>query len=204
MDFLSTLLDLLQTHYTWVFSGIGVPVVLLLFTILFRKRPSTGSVTKRQSSKDNSPNYMSGRDIIINNNTGMSIDDVLKFSPDLPRNTGMVEEKRMTRQSVKSLLTPYFTENKAIFDTYGPMTDERFNPESSMPELWQRKIQEFILPNNEKIVGLIQANQHLLLDWEHDVFAKYKQHVSDFSAKHTGETTVTGIPFPMEILTILD
>lgn len=204
MDFLSTLLDLFKAHYTWVFSGLGVPFVLLLLTIFFRKRSSTGSVIKRQSSKDNSPNYMSDRDIIINNNTGMSIDDALKFLPELPRNTGMVEEKRLTRQSVKSLLTPYFTENKAIFDTYGPMTDERFNPESSMPELWQRKIQEFILPNNEKIVGLIQANQHLLLDWEHDVFAKYKQHVNDFSAKHTGKTTVTGIPFPMKILTILD
>lgn len=203
MEFLSTLTDLFDRHYVWVFSGIGVPVVLFFFNIIFRKIFPAGSVIRKQSSKDNSPNYMSGGDIIINNH-GMSADDALKFFPKLPLDTGVFEEERITRQRLKSLLKPYFTENKAIFDTYGPMTDERFNPESSMPELWQRKIQECILPNNERIVGLIQDNQHLLLDWEHDVFAKYKQHVNDFSAKHTGKTTVTGIPFPMEILTILE
>lgn len=203
MEFLSTLSDIFCSHYTWVFSGIGVPVVLLFFTFFFRRGSSTGSVTKKQSSKNNSPNYMSSGDIIINN-TGLSADDALKLAPKPLQNLCSVRAEPLTRHSVKNSLKPYFMENKAVFDTYGPMTEERFNPESSMPELWQRKIQEFILPNNEKIVGLIQDSQHLLLDWEHDVFAKYKQHVNDFSAKHTGKTTVIGIPFPMEILTILE
>lgn len=202
MVFLNTLYDFFSRHYTWIFSGVGVPFVLFLLTIFFRRSSSAGKVIKKQSSKGNSANYMSGRDITINN--GLSVADASKLFPVLPQHVGVLDVVPMTRHGVKNLLKPYFAENKVIFDTYGPTTDERFNPESSMPELWQRKVQEFILPNNEKIVELLQDSQHLLLDWERDVFARYKQHVNDFSAKHTGKTTVTGIPFPMKILTILE
>lgn len=202
MVFLNTLYDFFSRHYTWIFSGVGVPFVLFLLTIFFRRSSSAGKVIKKQLSKGNSANYMSGRDITINN--GLSVADASKLFPVLPQHVGVLDVVPMTRHGVKNLLKPYFAENKVIFDTYGPTTDERFNPESSMPELWQRKVQEFILPNNEKIVELLQDSQHLLLDWERDVFARYKQHVNDFSAKHTGKTTVTGIPFPMKILTILE
>lgn len=109
-----------------------------------------------------------------------------------------------TRQSLKNSIEPYFLENKEIFDTYGPMTDERFNPESEFPAIWRRKIQEFILPNNKKIVDLLERDLHLLEKWELEVFMRYKQHVNDFSAKHTGASLVSGLAFPSEIYTILE
>lgn len=109
-----------------------------------------------------------------------------------------------TRRSLKASIEPYFIENKEIFDVYGPMTDERYNPESEFPAIWRRKIQEFILPNNKKIVALIERDMHLLETWELEVFMRYKQHVNDFSAKHTGLSLAGGLVFPPEIRTILE
>lgn len=109
-----------------------------------------------------------------------------------------------TRQSLKRSIEPYLIENKEIFDVYGPMTAERYNPESELPAIWRRKIQEFILPNNKKIVGLLERDLHLLEKWELEVFMRYKQHVNDFSAKHTGVSLASGLAFPPEISTILE
>ncbi|OOE86794.1 hypothetical protein [Salinivibrio sharmensis] len=47
----------------WVFSGIGVSVLIFLLS-LFRKNPSS---TQIQKSGDNSTNYQSGGDINIGN-----------------------------------------------------------------------------------------------------------------------------------------
>jgi len=159
--------------------------------------------SKKQSAGDHSVNYMADGDIVINN--GFSKEEFLNLIKQLSEKT-YIESKELvaTRKSVKESILSYFIENKTIFYTYGPMTEERFNPESEMPEIWLRKIQEFILPNNEKIVSIIEANKHLLLDWELEVFSEYKQHVDDFSAKHTGKTTANGKIFPANILNILE
>ncbi|OEE57650.1 hypothetical protein [Vibrio splendidus] len=159
--------------------------------------------TKKQSAGDHSVNYMAEGDINIHN--GLSKEEILALLKQLSEKTEIESEELVaTRKSVKDDILPYFIENKKIFDTYGPMTDERFNPESEMPEIWLRKIQEFILPNNEEIVELINTHKHLLLEWELEVFAEYKQHVDDFSAKHTGLTKTNGTMFPAKILSILE
>ncbi|MFP9135353.1 hypothetical protein ACLKZ7_20370 [Shewanella algae] len=158
---------------------------------------------KKQSAGDNSVNYMADGDITVHN--GLSKEEVLELIKQLSEKTEIERDELVaTRQSVKETILPCFIENKRIFDTYGPMTEERFNPESEIPEIWLRKIQEFIIPNNAKIVEIIDANQHLLLDWELEVFAEYKHHVDDFSAKHTGKTKANGTMFPSKILSILE
>lgn len=65
--------------------------------------------------------------------------------------------KYESRESVRKTLIPIFAENKTIFDKYGPNTDERYNPESNLPTFWIRKIREFIIPNNRKILNIINA-----------------------------------------------
>ncbi|CAJ1853128.1 hypothetical protein FNBNMHLP_02284 [Aeromonas jandaei] len=158
---------------------------------------------KNQSAGDNSTNYMADGNITVNN--GIGKEEVLELLKQLSEKTEIKgDELVATRKSVKDAIIPLFIENKKIFDTYGPMTEERFNPESEMPEIWLRKIQEFIIPNNEKIVHLIDTNRHLLLDWELEIFAEYKHHVDDFSAKHSGKTKSNGTMFPANILRILE
>lgn len=111
-------------------------------------------------------------------------------------------KKLKTRELVREILEPIFLENKLIFETYGPETDERYNPESQMPVIWIKKIREFIIPNNRKIYNLITANYHLINTGEKIAFAKFTQHMNDFEAKHIFNSESNGILFPQEITKI--
>ena len=157
---------------------------------------------QKQTSGDQSVNYMAGGDIVIN---GLTKEELLSLLEEHSKTESIPQEELLsTREDVKEVIAPLFEENSHIFHTYGPMTEERFNPESEMPEQWIRKIQDFILPNNRKILEAIEKNKNLLLDFEKDIFTKFKQHVDDFEAKHTGKTKANGTTFPADILLILE
>lgn len=111
-------------------------------------------------------------------------------------------EKFENRQDAKNALEPFFRENKLIFETYGPTTDERFNPESSTPKIWLKKIREFIIPNNRKIFELIKTNYSLLKEDEKSEFEKFKLHLHDFEAKHLFAEEENGSQFPTKIIEV--
>lgn len=102
-----------------------------------------------------------------------------------------------SREEAREALLPLLRENRTIFEQYGPLTDERFNPESSMPRQWIRKIHSRIIPNNRKILGILDANRSLLLDREYDVVESFRQHVEDFEAKHLAGSPDNGRQFPV-------
>lgn len=104
-----------------------------------------------------------------------------------------------TREEVWLLINPLMLENKVVFETYGPMTDERFNPESEIPKEWNRSIHKTILPNNRKILNIIDTNYSLLKEEEKFVLAKFKTHVKDFEAKHINKEDSNGAMFPIEM-----
>ncbi|MDK2843056.1 MAG: hypothetical protein PWQ17_2563 [Anaerophaga sp.] len=103
------------------------------------------------------------------------------------------------RKEVRSFLNRFLDENKKIFEIYGPLTDERFNPESNMPNLWIKKIHSTILPNNRLILNTVDLNYALLNDNERDVIETFRQHVSDFENKHINNAEENGIQFPSEM-----
>jgi len=101
-----------------------------------------------------------------------------------------------SRQEARKALDPMLRENQFIFSTYGPMTDERFNPESTLPRLWRRKIRTKIIPNNRKILSLCDANRSHLLPEEEMLLEAFRQHVDDFEAKHLLGVEEHGSRFP--------
>jgi glutathionyl-hydroquinone reductase len=103
------------------------------------------------------------------------------------------------RIEAKKHIESFFLENKMIFETYGPNTDERYNPESTMPILWLKKIREYIIPNNRKILNIIDSNYDLLNDEEKVVFESFKHHLYDFESKHIYNEESNGIQFPIKI-----
>lgn len=104
-----------------------------------------------------------------------------------------------TRIDARSAIVPLLKENETIFETYGPLTDERFNPESSMPQMWIRKVRTRIIPNNRKLLGLCDANSEHLSGAESATLEVFRQHVDDFEAKHINGSGVNGIQFPSEM-----
>ncbi|WP_292295053.1 hypothetical protein [Marivita sp.] len=101
-----------------------------------------------------------------------------------------------SRDSARSAVVPYLEENHYILKTYGPLTDERFNPESELPAQWLRKIRLKIIPNNRKILLLCEANSGFLSKEERMLLQAFKQHVDDFEAKHLGGAEQNGACFP--------
>lgn len=103
------------------------------------------------------------------------------------------------RSSARRIAQRFLRENKVIFDEYGPMGDDRFNPESSLPKLWSIKILETIIPNNNKLISLCDVNKNLLTDEEMLVLEHFRQHVADLEARHVSRLDVCGKMFPPEM-----
>ena len=107
--------------------------------------------------------------------------------------------KLATRSKARQILEPLLRENFKIFTTYGPLTDERYNPESSMPVKWRAKIRTRIVPNNRKILAACDINRDLLSDNEQNTLEDFRQHVLDFEAKHIDGQKLNGVQFPIEM-----
>lgn len=109
-----------------------------------------------------------------------------------------------SRSSARSLVKPIFDENRTIFELYGPNGDDRYNPESETPKHWLRKVRSNILPNNRRILAILDANRSLMNPCELTVLEMYKQHVDDFESKHIGDFKVGGLQFPPAILKVFE
>jgi len=107
------------------------------------------------------------------------------------------------RNNTRTAIEPLLKENLFIFETYGPETEERFNPESEMPVLWNRKIATKLLPNNRQILRILDRNRRHLNEAERSTLEAFRQHVDDFEAKHVEGVSASGTRFPKELSTIL-
>jgi hypothetical protein len=91
------------------------------------------------------------------------------------------------RASACKAIEPVLLENRAIFDQYGPNNDYRDNPESEDAKVWQRKIRAIILPNNRKLLTILDANRKHLNQGEIKTLEAFRQHVDDLESKHLGD-----------------
>ncbi|MDT0644952.1 HNH endonuclease signature motif containing protein [Zunongwangia sp. F363] len=100
-----------------------------------------------------------------------------------------------TRKNIVKILN----ENKTIFKTYGPLTEERFNPESNVPKIWLSKIRQIILPNNRKLLGIIDGNYSKLKEFEIETVELFRQHVLDLEDRHINSVEINATQFPKEL-----
>ena len=108
-----------------------------------------------------------------------------------------------TRMEARAAIKPLLAENRTIFETYGPNTAERFNPESDSPLIWKRKILTKLLPNNRQILRILDRNRMHLHTGESRLLERFRQRVDDFEGKHLEGISCSGIPFPHGMATIL-
>jgi hypothetical protein len=90
------------------------------------------------------------------------------------------------RASARNAIERALTENRAVFDQYGPDNDYRYDPESELAKVWQRKMRVIILPNNRKVLAILDANRHRLSGSEITTLEALRQHIDDLEAKHIG------------------
>ena len=109
-----------------------------------------------------------------------------------------------SRQDTLSAIEPLMDENFFIFKEYGPDNEYRFDPESERARVWQRKVLSRILPNNRKILFILDKNRAMLSTHEKSVLEDFRQHVEEMEARHLGDTFTVARRFPsgmQEILT---
>jgi hypothetical protein len=96
-----------------------------------------------------------------------------------------------SRQKARAAIQSALAENREIFHEYGPDNEYKFNPESEVAQVWQRKVRSRILPNNRKVLTILDANQGLLNDQELTTLEQFRQHIDDLEARHLAEGVST-------------
>ncbi|MBR9874353.1 MAG: hypothetical protein GYB23_08810 [Vibrionaceae bacterium] len=106
------------------------------------------------------------------------------------------------RESARDAVEPLIVENRAVFEMYGPHIEQANNPESGAAEQWKRKVLTIVIPNNRKVLSIVDANRHLLSDNEKITTEKFRQHIDDLEAFHIEEVRQDSSRFPGEMANI--
>jgi hypothetical protein len=108
------------------------------------------------------------------------------------------------RTAARQVVEPLLAQNLAIFQQYGPHIEAARNPESGAAERWKRKMLTRILPNNRRILAVLDANRHLLRDGENLTVERFRQHIDDLEAFHIEGNRQDASRFPDVLSKILE
>lgn len=107
------------------------------------------------------------------------------------------------REDARKAIELSMEENFAIFTKHGPNNEYRLDPESEQARIWKRKVRSRILPNNRKILLILDKNRNLLLSDEKLVLEEFRQHVEEMEERHMGDASTVGRQFPPGMKKIL-
>jgi hypothetical protein len=99
------------------------------------------------------------------------------------------------RKDVRAVIEPLLLENWIVFEEYGPDGDYRENPESEMASTWQLYMRNRIIPNNRRILAILDVNRTHLTSDEMRTLELFRQHILDLEARH-----LTDLPLGMQRL----
>ncbi|GJL97963.1 MAG: hypothetical protein DHS20C06_17800 [Hyphobacterium sp.] len=108
-----------------------------------------------------------------------------------------------SRGEVRAEIEPLLETNKTILEIYGPNSEARFNPESDTPNVWRRKILSTIIPNNKRILAVLDKNRSLMSGDEIKTVEKFRQHTDDLIARHVANAD-GGIRFPPKMNQLME
>lgn len=107
------------------------------------------------------------------------------------------------RANARQAVEPLLAKNHAIFKQYGPHIDAANNPESGAAERWKRKMLTGILPNNRRMLAILDTNHHLLGNDEMEALEKFRQHIDDLETFHVEGINEDASRFPVDFAKIL-
>lgn len=104
-----------------------------------------------------------------------------------------------SRKEAAKYLRLLFAENKAIFDKYGPYSENAKTKPMETEFMWEKLSIQKLLPNNRKIESTVEQNQELLRDNEFGLFIEFKLHRAGFEYnKISGDVNSTVPTFPID------
>jgi hypothetical protein len=95
-----------------------------------------------------------------------------------------------SRTDVFASIDPLMQENRVIFEEYNPDLDYREDPESEMAKAWQQKMRQRIIPNNRRVLAILEVNRDHMLADEARSLELFRQHIYDLEARHLTDVVV--------------
>ncbi len=100
-----------------------------------------------------------------------------------------------SRNEVRAAIEPLLTANKVTFETYGPASEAKFDLESDLATVWRRKMLGSIIPNNKRVLAILDKNRGLMAGQEPTTLEAFRQHTDDLIARHVADAD-GGLRFP--------
>jgi hypothetical protein len=102
-----------------------------------------------------------------------------------------------TREVLESELKQLLSMNKYVFKQYGPTKEKEGVVLSDDKELWDREVINTIIPNNRKILILLEGNYKFLTDKEKENIPIFRLHKEAFEFNHLNKMRNSSTPlFP--------
>jgi len=91
------------------------------------------------------------------------------------------ELKFSSINELKTEITRLLLENNMLWTDWGPQSQiAREDPGSNSFNIWNLRKLDTIIPNNQKIINMIESNKSLLDSAEYEVFLQFKNHATSF------------------------
>ncbi|KIX79308.1 hypothetical protein SF23_01180 [Streptomyces sp. MBRL 10] len=99
------------------------------------------------------------------------------------------------REQARSALVRLLDDNRRIWELYGPESPRAWQPETS--SVWFRNVRDVVLPNNSRILRILEVNYHLLTVAERPLVAEFSAHARALEQRHLGGVVDPSAPrFP--------
>ncbi|AWF80358.1 HNH endonuclease [Microbulbifer sp. A4B17] len=86
-------------------------------------------------------------------------------------------------EELKREVSNLLTENHMIWKEYGPQSEvAKEDPGSNLYKIWNLRKLDTVIPNNQKIINVIEANMKLLDTDDYKAFLLFKNHATSFEA----------------------
>jgi hypothetical protein len=130
------------------------------------------------------------------------------FSPEVLRKWKRQHEHRVRhgasiphfndRGELDSEVRSLLRQNRAIWERYSPESEAGQDPFSELARTWREQILATIIPNNQRILELLDANRSLLSDQELEVVESFRLHAAALDLNYTSGERRAGAPrFPI-------
>jgi hypothetical protein len=99
-----------------------------------------------------------------------------------------------SRGDARAAVEPLLTANRVVRDLYGPLTDVF---DDVRADQWSRQVQRVIVPNNLRILAIVNSNRRLLTPGESQTADLFAIHAEDLRARHEeSDWTPGSVRFP--------
>lgn len=91
-----------------------------------------------------------------------------------------------TRKELNVAISGILLKNRLIWQQYGPDSPSGQSLITDVSDTWRRKVLTEVIPGNNRISKLLEANSHLLESEELEVIASFSLHVTALEDRHIG------------------